>query len=87
MFLSYQILLQTTQKLVKSYNYDPNDAPLVLYEGVDAVITSDIRNGNTYHCFVHTLFTTSLTSAIILTSKNDLRRFSKSYVKNWYRET
>ena len=64
-------------------NSDPRDAPLVSYGGIDAIITNDIRNSKTCHCFVHTLFTTSLTSAIILSSKNDLRRFSNSYVKNW----
>ena len=49
LFHSYQNLLPTTKKLkplVKSYNYDTHDAPLVSYGGidVDVVITSDIRN-------------------------------------------
>ena len=84
LFHSYQILLQTIQKfkpLVKSYNYDPHDAPLVSYGGIDAVITSDIRNGNTCHRFVHTTFTTSTTLAIIFSLQSDLHTLSKSYVK------
>ena len=64
-----------------SYNYDPHDAPLVSYGGIDAVITSDIRNGNTYHRFVHTTFTTSTTLAIILSSESDHHRLSKFYVE------
>ena len=41
----------TKLPLVKSYNspIDTHDAPLVSYGGIDAVITSDIRNGDTYH--------------------------------------
>ena len=69
LFHSYQILLQTTQKLktlVNSYNYDTHDAPVGSYGGIDAVMTIDIRNGNTYHRFVHTTFTTSTALAIIL---------------------
>ena len=75
LFHSYQILLQTTQKvkhLEKSYNHEPHDAPLVSYGGIDAVITGDIRNSNTYHRLVHTTFTTSTTLAMILSSESDL---------------
>ena len=83
-FHSYRILLQTTTKLeplVKTYSYDTYDAPLVSYGGIDAVITIDIRNGNTYHRFVHTTLTTSTTLAIILSSESYLQRLSKFYVK------
>ena len=66
---------------MKSYNYDHHDAPLVSYGGIDALLTSDIRNGNTYNRFVHTTFTTSTTLGIILSSKVDLQRSSNSYVK------
>ena len=77
LFHPYQILLQTTQKykpLAKTYNYDPHDAPLVSYGGIDAMMTIDIRNGNTYHLFVHNTFTISTTLAIILSSESDLHR-------------
>ena len=46
----------TISPLMKSFKYDSHDAPLVSYGGIDAVITSDIRNGNTYHRFVQTTF-------------------------------
>ena len=67
-----------------SYSYDHHDAPLVSYGGIDALLTSDIRNGNTYHRFVHTTFTTLTILAKTLSSKSDLQRLSKSYVKYWY---